>query len=153
MPARRRGDKSSIGTRRRRHRAGERGVISLFVAVIFVAFLLITGIVIDAAAVRGQRRVLSDVARQAARAAVQEVDVTFYRTTGVVRLKVAEAGVAARAVVDGAGYESDVSVQSDRAVVRVNGEVPVRVLGLGDRSVRVSAETEARAVWGVSRGR
>ena len=163
MPGRRR-DEASAGCNRRsrdeasadihcRGRAGDSGVISLFVAVIFVAFLLVTGIVIDGAALRGQRRALSDVARQAARAAVQEVDVTLYRSTGLVRLQVAEAGVAARAVVEGAGYESEVTVWSDRASVRASSEVPVRVLGLGSTHVRVSAEHEARAVWGVSRGR
>ena len=163
MPGRRR-DEASAGCNRRsrdeasadihcRGRAGDSGVISLFVAVIFVAFLLVTGIVIDGAALRGERRALSDVARQAARAAVQEVDVTLYRSTGLVRLQVAEAGAAARAVVEAAGYEADVTVRSDRAAVRAGTEVPVRVLGLGSTSVRVSAEHEARAVWGVSRGR
>ena len=162
MPGPRRRDEISADCHRRRRdeastgvcgRPGDGGVISLFVAVIFVAFLLVTGIVIDGAALRGQRRALADVARQAARAAVQEVDVTFYRSTGLVRLQVAEAGAAARAVVEAAGYEADVTVRGDRAAVRVGSEVPVRVLGLGSTNVRVSTEHEARAVWGVSRGR
>lgn len=127
----------------------ETGVVSLFVAVLFVAFLLIAGVVIDSAELRGQRRALSDLARQAARAAVQEVDVDFYRLTGTVRLDGAAAVAAARAV---AGLEADVAVQGDRASVSVGRQVAVRVLGLGSGSVRVNASARARATWGVSAG-
>ena len=128
----------------------ETGVVSLFVAVLFVAFLLIAGVVIDSAELRGQRRALSDLARQAARAAVQEVDVDFYRLTGTVRLDGAAAVAAARAV---AGIEADVAVQGDRASVSVGRQVAVRVLGLGSGSVRLNASARARATWGVSAGR
>ena len=132
--------------------AGERGVISLFVAVLFVAFLLVAGIIVDSAELRGQRRALSDLARQAARAAVQEVDVTVYRTTGIVRLDTADATTAARAVVARAGLEPGVAVEGDRASVRLTRDVAVRVLGLGEQHVSVSAEAQARATWGVAGG-
>jgi len=128
-------------------------VVSLFVAVLFVAFLLIAGIVIDSAELRGQRRALSDLARQAARAAVQEVDVTVYRLTGTVRLHSDAAVSAARAVAARSGLDADVTVQSDRASVSLSRDVSVRVLGLGSGSVRLSASAEARATWGVSAGR
>jgi len=131
----------------------ETGVVSLFVAVLFVAFLLIAGIVIDSAELRGQRRALSDLARQAARAAVQEVDVTVYRWTGTVRLDSDAAVSAARAVAARSGLDADVTVQSDRASVSLSRDVSVRVLGLGSGSVRLSASAEARATWGVSAGR
>jgi len=128
-------------------------VVSLFVAVLFVAFLLIAGIVIDSAELRGQRRALSDLARQAARAAVQEVDVTVYRLTGTVRLDSDAAVSAARAVAARSGLDADVTVRSDRASVSLSRDVSVRVLGLGSGSVRLSASAEARATWGVSAGR
>ncbi|MCE2531717.1 MAG: hypothetical protein J4F44_04465 [Acidimicrobiia bacterium] len=131
----------------------ETGVVSLFVAVLFVAFLLIAGVVIDSAELRGQRRALSDLARQAARAAVQEVDVDFYRLTGTVRLDGDAAVAAARAVADRSGLEADVAVQGDRASVSVGRHVAVRVLGLGSGSVRLHASAGARATWGVSAGR
>lgn len=131
----------------------ETGVVSLFVAVLFVAFLLIAGVVIDSAELRGQRRALSDLARQAARAAVQEVDVDFYRLTGTVRLDGAAAVAAARAVAGRSGLEADVEVQGDRASVSVGRHVAVRVLGLGSGSVRLNASAAARATWGVSAGR
>ena len=129
------------------------GVISLFVAVLFVAFLLTVGIVVDSAELRGQRRALSDLARQAARAAVQEVDVTIYRSTGTIRLDSSAAVTAARAVAARSGLDADVTVRGDRASVRVSRDVAVRVLGLGDRYVTVSASGEARATWGVSSAR
>ena len=128
-------------------------MVSLFVAVLFVAFLLIAGVVIDSAELRGQRRALSDLARQAARAAVQEVDVDFYRLTGRVRLDGGAAAAAARAVAGRSGLEADVSVQGDRASVSVGRHVAVRVLGLGSGTVRLDASAQARATWGVSAGR
>ncbi len=132
-----------------RARTGESGVISLFVAVLFVAFFLVVGIVVDSAELRGQRRALSDLARQAARAAVQEVDVTAYRATGTVRLDAAAASATARALAVRSGLEADVTIEGDRAAVRLSKAVPVRVLGLGERDVTVRAAGEARAVWGV----
>ena len=139
--------------RPRRAPGAETGVVSLFVAVLFVAFLLIAGVVIDSAELRGQRRALSDLARQAARAAVQEVDVGFYRLTGKVRLDSDAAVAAARAVAGRSGLETDVAVQGDRASVSVGRNVAVRVLGLGSGSVRLNASAQARATWGVSAGR
>lgn len=152
------GESRLAGARRARgvRRSGvpaEAGVVSLFVAVLFVAFLLTAGLVIDAAELRGQRRALADLARQAARAAVQEVDMTIYRSTGVVRLDAPAAAAAARAVAGRAGLEADVTVHADRASVRLAGDVAVRVLGLGTRQVTVSASDEARATWGVGSAR
>lgn len=135
-----------------RVRTTERGVISLFVAVLFVAFFLVVGIVVDSAELRGQRRALSDLARQAARAAVQEVDVTAYRATGTVRLDPAAAAARARALVARSGLQADVTIEVDRATVRLRKAVPVRVLGLGERDVNVGAAGEARATWGVGTG-
>ena len=134
-------------------RRGESGVISLFVAVLFVAFLLTAGVVIDSAELRGQRRALSDLARQAARAAVQEVDVNVYRLAGTVRLDTDAAVAAASAVVARAGLDAVVTVNGDRASVSVTRRVGVRVLGLGSGQVQIGASAEARATWGVSAGR
>ncbi len=129
------------------------GVISLFVAVLFVAFLLIVGVVIDSAELRGQRRALSDLARQAARAAVQEIDVNAYRLTGTVRLDPSAAVAAARAYAGRSGLAAEVTVVGDRAAVSLSREVGVRLLGLGLGTVQVNAAEEARAIWGVSAGR
>ncbi|MDE0652391.1 MAG: hypothetical protein OXI26_01900 [bacterium] len=134
-------------------RRSEAGVVSLFVVVLFVAFLLTAGVVIDSAELRGQRRALSDLARQAARAAVQEVDVNLYRLTGRVGLDAGAAVAAARAVTARSGLDADVAVQGDRASVSLSRDVRVRVLGLGSGSVQISASAEARAIWGVSAGR
>ena len=134
-------------------RRADSGVISLFVAVLFVAFLLIVGVVVDSAELRGQRRALSDLARQAARAAVQEVDVNVYRLTGTVRLDAGAAVAAAKATVARSGLEADVSVRGDRASVSLSRHVGVRVLGLGSGRVQIRASEEARATWGVSAGR
>ena len=138
---------------RRSTASADRGVISLFVAVLFVAFLLTVGIVVDSAELRGQRRALSDLARQAARAAVQEVDVAFYRATGTVRLDARAAVAAARAIAARSDLDADVTVRGDRASVHLTSDVGVRVLGLGERHVTVSASAEARATWGVTSAR
>ena len=138
---------------RRRVVPAEAGVISLFVAVLFVAFLLSVGIVVDSAEIRSQRRALSDLARQAARAAVQEIDVTVYRATGTVRLDAAAAAAAARAVAARSGIDADVTVAGDRASVLLSSDVAVQGLGLGERDVTLSVSEEARPTWGVSAAR
>ncbi len=129
----------------------ERGAISLFLALVFVAFLLIAGMVIDSATVRSERRAAADVARQAARAAVQEIDVAFFRLTGLVRLKTDAARAAAEAVTPDA-YTVEVSTSSDRAEVKVSRDVPAQILGLRGDLRTVTATHEARAVKGVTRG-
>ena len=130
----------------------ESGAISLFLAVIFLAFLLIAGMVLDSAALRSERRAAADMARQAARAAVQEVDVAHYRLTGRVRLKQEAAKSAAEAAVTNDLYKVEVSTKTDRAVVKVSREVPAQLLGLSGELRTLSASHEARAVKGVSHG-
>ena len=130
----------------------ESGAISLFLAVIFLAFLLIAGMVLDSAALRSERRAAADMARQAARAAVQEVDVAHYRLTGRVRLKQEAAKSAAVAAVTNDLYKVEVSTKTDRAVVKVSREVPAQLLGLSGELRTLSASHEARAVKGVSHG-
>lgn len=130
----------------------ESGAISLFLAVIFLAFLLIAGMVLDSAALRSERRAAADMARQAARAAVQEVDVAHYRLTGRVRLKQEAAKSAAEAAVTNDLYKVEVSTKTDRAVVKVSREVPAQLLGISEELRTLSASHEARAVKGVSHG-
>lgn len=130
----------------------ESGAISLFLAVIFLAFLLIAGMVMDSAALRSERRAAADMARQAARAAVQEVDVAHYRLTGRVRLKQEAAKSAAEAAVTNDQYKVEVSTKTDRALVKVSREVPAQLLGLSGELRTLSASHEARAVKGVSYG-
>ena len=130
----------------------ESGAISLFLAVIFLAFLLIAGMVLDSAALRSERRAAADMARQAARAAVQEVDVAHYRLTGRVRLKQEAAKSAAEAAVTNDLYKVEVSTKTDRAVVKVSREVPAQLLGISGELRTLSASHEARAVKGVSQG-
>ena len=130
----------------------ESGAISLFLAVIFLAFLLIAGMVLDSAALRSERRAAADMARQAARAAVQEVDVAHYRLTGRVRLKQEAAKSAAEAAVTNDLYKVEVSTKTDRAVVKVSREVPAQLLGISGELRTLSASHEARAVKGVSHG-
>lgn len=130
----------------------ESGAISLFLAVIFLAFLLIAGMVLDSAALRSERRAAADMARQAARAAVQEVDVAHYRLTGRVRLKQEAAKSAAKAAVTNDLYKVEVSTKTDRAVVKVSREVPAQLLGISGELRTLSASHEARAVKGVSHG-
>ncbi len=130
----------------------DRGAVSLFLAVIFLAFLLIAGMVMDSAALRSERRAAADLARQAARAAAQELDIAHFRLTGRVRLKEEAAKSAAEAVVAEDRYKVEASTRGDRAVVKVSRVVPAQLLGVSGASRTVSASHEARAVKGVSHG-
>ena len=130
----------------------ERGVISLFLTVLTLAFMLMAGMVMDSANLRSERRVAADLASQAARAAAQEVDVAHYRLLGRIRLKDAAATAAAVAVVGDSGYEAEVSTSGSRATVKVTREVPAQILGIDGRTRTVSATQTAEAVRGVSSG-
>ncbi len=51
------------------------GLVSLYVAIVFVAFILLTGLVADGAQIRNERRLLDDMAARISRVVAQEVDV------------------------------------------------------------------------------
>lgn len=53
---------------------GSHGLVSLYVAIIFVAFMLLTGLVADGAQLRQERRQLDDLAARISRVIAQEVD-------------------------------------------------------------------------------
>jgi len=118
-------------------------------SILFVAFLLMANLIIDSAAIRSERRSVADAARQAARAAVQAVDVNFYRLTGAVVLNSREAARAASEVLQASGYSGTVSAVGSTARVPVTGEVAVRLFAF-DRQVQVAATHVARATQGVS---
>lgn len=131
----------------------ERGVVGLYVAVVFTAVLLIAGLLVDGGAIRTGRREAGDVAARAARAGAQEIDVDLLMSTGVVELDPASASAAARSFLGAAGWAGSVEVGARTVTVSVQRSVPMRLLsmvGVADKTV--IATRTARAAEGVVEG-
>ena len=62
----------------------ERGSVSIFIAVLGVAFVMVAGLAIDGGRKLGALSEARDLADNAARAGAQAVDADTYRTTGIV---------------------------------------------------------------------
>jgi hypothetical protein len=134
-------------------RRDDSGLIGLYVSVLFLAFVLITGLIIDGGAVRSGRREAGDLAAQAARAGSQEIDLELLRSTGRIQLEPQAAAERASGVLAAAGRTGSVSVGPDRVTVTVSWLVPMRVLGLaGVGDTTISATRVARPAEGVVAG-
>lgn len=133
--------------------SGDRGVIGLYVSVLFVAFVMIAGLIVDGGAIRSGRRDAADVAARAARAGAQQIDLEALMSSGAVRLDGESAQRAANSVVAASGMAGGVRTTPDRVTVSVEVEVPMRLLTLvGVRDRSVEATRSARPAEGVVDG-
>jgi hypothetical protein len=131
----------------------DRGVIGLYVSVLFVAFVMVAGLIVDGGAIRSGRREAADVAARAARAGAQQIDVDPLMANGVVILDSESARDAANSLVLGSGMAGQVSATPDRVTVSVEVEVPMRLLTLvGVKDKSVGATRSARPAEGVVDG-
>jgi hypothetical protein len=128
------------------------GAISVFVVVVTIALVAVTGLVLDGGRLLAARRDAQDIAGNAARAGAQALDEQHLRTgRKILDATAASSAVArylARTPATGTGR---VDVDS----VTVTVQLPVRMLlpgiaGLRDRTVTATAQ--ARAVQGVTAG-
>lgn len=130
----------------------ERGQVTAMVAVLSVALLALGGLVFDGGQILTARREANNLARQAARAGAQHLDIAQART-GTFTLDAAAADAAARAYLDDQGVApTSVRVTGDRVEVTVVLTQPtplLAVLGITDRTV--TATGSARAARGVTR--
>lgn len=129
----------------------ERGQATAMVAVLAVALLALGALVFDGGQIFTARREANNLARQAARAGAQQLDVAQARV-GTFTLDPVAADVAARAYLEGVGV-SPVSVRVSGDRVEVTVELTQRtpllaVLGIDQRTV--SATASARAARGVT---
>lgn len=129
----------------------ERGQVTAMVAVLAVALLALGALVFDGGQILTARREANNLARQAARAGAQELDVAQARA-GTFTLDPAAADAAARAYLADVGVSPvSVRVAGDRVEVTVELTQPtplLSILGIDDRTVTATAS--ARAARGVT---
>ena len=95
------------------------GVVSLYVAIVFVAFVLLAGLVADGSRIRHERRRLSDVAAQIARESAQEVAVQAWYQDQHIRLDAARAEATGRQLLQQFELEGTVAVAAASNAVTV----------------------------------
>ena len=131
-------------------RHDERGVVTVFVAGITMALLMVAGLVIDGGYSLAARREASNLAESAARAGAQALDSGAIRNGLDAPLDATAAIGAAQAYLLAAGHRGTVVVADGAVRVEVTIEKPLHLLVLaGKRSVTVSGVGEARPVRGV----
>lgn len=110
----------------RRH--GERGAVSMFIAVLGVAFVMVAGLAIDGGRKLGALSDARDLADNAARAGAQAVDADTYRATGVVVLDPGAATQAASDYLAATGHTGTITVTANTVTVTVGLRVDTRIL-------------------------
>jgi Flp pilus assembly protein TadG len=126
--------------------SGERGSVSILVAVLGVAFLMVAGLALDGGRKLGALSEARDIADNAARAGAQAVDAGAYRETGAPTLDPAAAAQAAHAYLSTTGQIGTVAVNGSTVTVTVQLSVPTRFL---PGPMTVSATESATATFAV----
>ena len=131
---------------------GDRGSLTLMLAVMFVALLALAGIVIDGGAKLNQAENAAAIAQEAARAGAGMVNQANAYTHGSFTVDQAQALAAARKYLANSGYHGSalpVGTQSIEVTVTVTG--PTRVLSIvGIDSMTSTASATASLVTGVT---
>ena len=132
-------------------RDDERGMLTMYVAIISVGLLVLCGLVVDGGYVLAGRRRAIDEANGAARAGAEALTGADYRIDGDVTLDPGRGAAAAQEFLAATGHTGTVTVNGDEVTVQTSFGQPTALLGLiGIRSVTVSGRGRARAVDGVT---
>ena len=106
----------------------ERGSVSVLVAVLAIAFLMVAGLALDGGRKLGALSEARDLADNAARAGAQAVDTHAYQLTGTPALDPADAEQAALAYLAASGHTGTITVDGSTVTVTVSLSVPTRFL-------------------------
>jgi Flp pilus assembly protein TadG len=131
---------------------GERGSLTLMLAVLFIALLAMAGIVIDGGAKLDAAENATAIAQEAARAGAGMVNQSTAYSAGIFVVDPAEAVAGARAYLAKTGYRGTVTlVGSDSIRVTVTVTEPTKVLSLiGIDSMTSTGSATAVLVTGVT---
>lgn len=124
--------------------ADETGALSLYVAIVFVVFMLMTGLVADGAEIRHARRRLDDLAARIAREAAQQIDTADLHRNGKAVLDITKAKTAATELITSLGLSGEVNATKDRVAVTLRETVKPALSVIP--SSQVTAKREAVAV-------
>jgi Putative Flp pilus-assembly TadE/G-like len=133
------------------HRPPEGGSVTVMVAILAIALVLLVGLVYDGGMILTAKRRAINTAEQAARAGAQEVSIASVRAGGPHLLDPPAAQAAALAYLGQAGYSGAARVRADSIDVDVAWSQPTVILhlvGIGTPGGTVSAS--ARSVHGVT---
>ena len=100
-------------------RQRQNGLVSLYVAIVFVAFVLLAGLVADGSRIRHERRRLNDVAAQIARVSAQEVALQAWYQDQQVRLDADRAVAKGRQLLQQFELDGSIAVAADSNAVTV----------------------------------
>ena len=121
----------------------EAGALSLYVAIVFAVFMLMTGLVADGAEIRHARRRLDDLAASIAREAAQQIDASELHRGGKTVLNIARAKSAGAALLKQLGLKGEVNATEDRVTVTLRETVKPALSVIP--SSQVTARREALA--------
>lgn len=127
-----------------RKRDDEAGALSLYVAIVFLVFMLMTGLVADGAEIRQARRRLDDLAARIAREAAQQIDTAELHRNGKAVLDIAKVKTAATDLITSLGLTGEVNVTKDRVAVTLRETLKPALSVIP--SSQVTARREATAV-------
>lgn len=128
------------------HGDRERGAVSIFVAVLGVAFLMVAGLSVDGGRKLGALSEARDIADNAARAGAQHIDTDAYRSSGIAYPDPGPATQAAADYLAAIGHTGTITVTDDTVTVTVQLRVDTRFL---PGPWTVTATESATAVLGV----
>lgn len=121
--------------------------MTAMVAVLALALVMVAGLAYDGGQIVVAQATARDLAANAARAGAQEIDLTELRASGDVVLDPAKAVAAAETYLANSGHSGNAQVAGDSVTVTVEVEQDMRILPIGDRTVR--ATDTATAATGV----
>ncbi|KLL10570.1 pilus assembly protein TadG-related protein [Protofrankia coriariae] len=116
----------------RRACRGERdaGTVTVFVVILFAAFVMFGGLIVDAGGALADKTNAMGIAQEAARAGAQKIDLTAFRRTGTVRLLPDPAVAAARSYLAQAGATGTATVADNTVTVTVTATHHTQLLGI-----------------------
>lgn len=121
----------------------ETGAVSLYVAVLFVVFMLMTGLVADGAEIRQARRRLDDLAARISREAAQQIDAAELHQSGKVTLDIAKAKAAGKRLITRFGLKGEIEATKERVVVTLSERVAPSFSVIPSSQVNVKREAAA----------
>lgn len=127
-------------------RLNSSGALSLYVAITFVVFLLMAGVIADGATLRSARRQLDDTASQIARAAAQKIDFQIWHGQNELLLNADEAESTATSLMQQLNLEGEVEATADGVEIRLAQSVSLRLIP----DTEISATRQASPVAGLT---
>jgi hypothetical protein len=105
------------------------GMATAFAVAIFIALLGAIGLAIDGAGAAAAKVNVTVAASEAARAGADEIDVSYFRQSGIVRLNPPAAETAARAWLAATGFDGTVSASQAEVTVTAQDSYATQIIG------------------------